>query len=397
MGITKEDIRALIEETVPDTVRAAIAEAGVGAEGPSEDWRARILGDRDGRGGLPPTEKGHLAARVIRALAAGKGDPERAVRFAQREWGEDDLVVRALAAGDAEAGGFLLAPELSSEIIELLRPLSAVRRLNPSMLPMETGTVDIPKLAGGASAAYVGENANITSSQPKLGNVRLVWKKLATLVPISNDLLRFRSPGADAMVRDDIISAMATREDLAFIRDDGTQDTPKGIRFWAVAGNIIPANGTVNLANVTSDLGLMVLALENANVRMLRPAWLMAPRTRMFLMTVRDGNGNFAYREEMIAGRLWDFPFASTTQVPANLGGGTDESELYLVDMADVVIGEAMRLQIDASSDAAYFDGSQLQASFSRDQTVIRAVAEHDLVLRHAESVAVLTGVKWIP
>ena len=201
--------------------------------------------------------------------------------------------------------------------------------------------------------------------------------------------------GGEAIVRDDLIAALGQRGDLAFIRGAGTQYTPKGLRYWAPSANVIAANGTVNLANVTTDLGKLWLQLANGNVRFLRPGWLIAPRTFNYLMNVRDGNGNFAFREEMMAGRLWGYPFAYTTQIPINLGGGSNESEVYLADFADVVIAEQEGLIIDVFDGAAYHDGTNVVAAVSADQTVLRAIQEHDLVMRHEESVAVLTTVLW--
>jgi heptaprenylglyceryl phosphate synthase len=62
-----------------------------------------------------------------------------------------------------------------------------------------------------------------------------------------------------------------------------------------------------------------------------------------------------------------------------------------------VVIGDALNLQIDVSQEAAYHDGSNVVAAFSLDQTVIRAIIETDMVMRHDAAVTVLSGVKWIP
>jgi HK97 family phage major capsid protein len=128
---------------------------------------------------------------------------------------------------------------------------------------------------------------------------------------------------------------------------------------------------------------------------MVRPAWFMAPRTKTFLMTQRDGLGNFAWRTEMAAGTLMGFPFYTTTQIPTNLGVGSNESELYLAEMTMAVLGESERLLIDASTEAAYWDGTQLQSTYSRDQTAIRAIAEHDFAMRHDQAIVVLQAVKW--
>lgn len=346
--------------------------------------------------------KGIRAAQWVRCVAATtlyarQGNPMNAGQVAEKLFGGDHpvtkAIVRALGSDSLAAGGALVPTEFSTDLIELLRPASVVRRLNPTILPMDNGKLSIPKLTGGASASYVGENANIGKTEQTFGDLNLSAKKLGALVPISNDLIRRSSPQADMVVRDDVVAALAQRGDLAFIRGDGTGYTPRGLRSWTPTANAIPANATVNLANVTTDLNKLVNALEQADVRMLRPGWLMAPRSKNYLMTVRDGNGNFAFRDEMLAGNLWGFPFGVTSQIPITLS--TNKSEVYLVDFADFVIGESTNLLLDSSMEAAYYDGSAVQAAFSRDQTVIRAIQEHDSGMRHDASVAYLYDVTW--
>jgi HK97 family phage major capsid protein len=346
------------------------------------------------------SDTGLTVGGMVRMLAMAKGDQDRAVEMAKKIYGLEHGIVKALMAGDATAGGFLVPPNFSAEVIELLRPMSVVRSLDPVIWPMPNGSAQISKLTGGADASYSGESRNITSSQQATGMLNLFWKKLTALVPISNDLLRFSgtNPGADGIVRDDLVGAMGQREDLAFIRNDGTSGTPKGMRYWCPAANLITVNATVNLANVTVDLGKLVLALEEASVRFLRPGWVFAPRTKLFLMTIRDGNGNYAFREEMLTGKFWGFPFKSTPQIPKNLAyTGTGETETYLADFADCVIGEATELIIDASPNAAYYDSASaaVVSSFSRDETVIRAISRHDFGMRHDESVAIHPDVDW--
>jgi HK97 family phage major capsid protein len=342
-------------------------------------------------------EKGLMAAQFMRAVAAGKGDIRRATEFASKEYGAEGVVTKALEASDAAAGGVLIPTQWSGEVIELLREMTVFRMMNPRVVPMPTGAMQMSKLTGGATAGYIGESQNLPVSEQTFGQINLTWKKLAVLVPVSNDLLRFNTEGADVIIRDDSVSAMSTREDQAFLRDDGTEFTPKGIRNWVPSAHSFAANGTVNLANVTSDLAAQILLLREAHVRMLRPGWLMAPRTEFYLLSVRDTNGNFAFRDEMLRGTLWGFPYGSTTEFPVNLGGGSDESEIMLCDWADILLGESNTLEIMSSDVAAYFDGSAVQAAFSLDQTVLRLIAHHDIAVRHEESLTLMTGVKWIP
>jgi HK97 family phage major capsid protein len=217
---------------------------------------------------------------------------------------------------------------------------------------------------------------------------------MAAIVPISNDFLRFETYGADTMVRNDLVAAMADREDVAFIRGNGTEFTPKGIRYFAPAANIFDANATVNIANITADVMAAILRLRNAHTRMLNVGWLWAPRTTLYLKSLRDTNSNFVFKTELDAGTFFGYPFDDTTNIPIDLNAST-ESEVYLCDFADVLLGESMNLTIDTSSEASYWDGSALQSAYSKDLTLMRVISEHDLGVRHEGSIVVITAVKW--
>ncbi|HET7233253.1 MAG TPA: phage major capsid protein [Longimicrobium sp.] len=333
-----------------------------------------------------------MVSRCIRAMSAG-GSVPRALDVAEREWGPDDAATRALAATDATAGGVFITPDYAADTIELLRPASVVRSMNPIMGEMQSGIFQMPGIASGAQASYFGEGDDIPASEMKGRAVQLVAKPLGTLVPVQNALLRRQSRVNDRVIRDDVVASLAERSDLAFIRGPGSAASPKGIRYWVPSANVLTANATVNLATVTDGFSQMGLTLENANVRMRNPGYLMSPRTKHFLMGLRDGNGNYAYRDEMKEGQLNGQPFKATSQIPSNLGGG-NVSELYQVDFADVVIGETLGLLISASDAAAYNDGTGLVSAYAKDQTVIRVITEHDLGMRHVESGVVML-VTW--
>jgi HK97 family phage major capsid protein len=362
-------------------------------------WLAKMLNALPGQV-QRPVERYDIIGGLTRSLAAAKMDVDRAAGWAKKTWGDTaamtTAVTKALAAGSATAGGFLVPGEVYNDVIELLRTATAIRRMNPMIIDMNTGVVSIPKITGGSTAAYIGENQDDNASTMTFGDVVLTWKKLRSLVPISNDLLRFSSPSADTIVRNDMVQALAIRQDLAFLRGDGLQHTPKGLRYWAPSANILLANATVNTANIVADLNRMILQLMNANVRMIRPGWIFANRTAQYLRTSLTSGGDLIWGREMNdTGTLLGIPFTTTNQVPITLGGGANESEIYLVDFADVIIGEAQSLLLDVSTEASYMDGGQMVSAFSRDQTVIRAIEEHDIGMRHDESIAILTGVTW--
>jgi HK97 family phage major capsid protein len=342
-------------------------------------------------------EPGMAFARMVRSIAAAKSEGSGmrgAAEFCEKTL-RDPVVAKALAAGTGTGGGFLVPENYSSELIELLRAMSVVRASGARTVPLQNGNLSIPKITGGGSATYIGENTNIATTEQTFGLVKLSAKKLAAITPISNDLIRFASPSADALVRSDLLDALALAEDQHFLRGDGLGAGPKGLRYWAPAANRLLVNGTVNLANVTNDTSRLMLQLLNANVRLRNPGWITSPRVKMFLEDIRDGNGNKAF-PEVASGSFRGYPMRVTTTVPINLAvTNTSESELYFVDFADVVIGDAPTMEIEVSNVAAYHDGANVVSAYSLDQTVIRVIMHNDLVVRHAESVAVAIDVDW--
>lgn len=87
-------------------------------------------------------------------------------------------------------------------------------------------------------------------------------QELITKVVITNDLLRSNTYGADQMILDDALAAMAERQNAALLNGKGTEYEPKGIlniedvQRWSVGA--MPGN------DVT---GSMLARLLQKNVR----------------------------------------------------------------------------------------------------------------------------------
>ena len=203
------------------------------------------------------------------------------------------------------------------------------------------------------------------------------------------------NPNVDLIVVGDLTTAIAGREDKAFIRDDGNGNTPKGLRFWAPAGSVIQApdlaglEGPDLLKAVDLALNVMILAHENANTGMAYPGWLMAPRTRRWLAALKTSTGARIY-PELDQGQLKGYAFRATTQIPWNLGESGLASEIYFADFGDCFIGENDDMRIDFSGEATYTDASgKTISACQRDQTLVRVITHNDCGPRHPESVAV--------
>jgi HK97 family phage major capsid protein len=309
----------------------------------------------------------------------------------------DDAIVKALATAPNTAGGYVIPPSYSNELIQLLYNRVAVRALGATIMPMPNGTLAIPRLTSGIAAQYIGENQGENAQQPAFGVITASWKKLRATVPISNDLLMFSDPKVDAVVRDDMVTSFALTEDSAFLFGAGTGTSPKGIYNWIASGNKLAAQSGdgSDLTLVISDLFRLPLALEQANIPFVKPGWVFSPRTKYFLMQVRDSVGNFYFLEEMRRGTLLGYPFISTNQIPSTMLPDVNESAIIFGDWVDAVIAESSELTLDTSTEASYLSGGVLVSAFANDQTVLRGIARHDFIARRIESFAALNNVAW--
>ncbi|CAD91765.1 capsid protein [Yersinia phage PY54] len=339
--------------------------------------------------------KGAGMTRMVMSIAAGKGNLADAAKFAATELGDTGLSMAISTA--AGSGGALIPQNMQNEVIELLRDRTVVRILGARSIPLPNGNLSMPRLSGGATAGYVGEGKDVVATGATFDDVKLSAKTMIALVPVSNQLIGRAGFNVEQLLLGDILSAIATREDKAFLRDDGTGDTPKGMKAVATAANRLVAwTGTaINLTTIDEYLDSLILKHMDSNSNMIRCGWGLSNRTYMTLFGLRDGNGNKVY-PEMSQGILKGYPIQRTSAIPANLGDDGNESEIYFCDFNDVVIGEDGMMKVDFSTEATYKDADgQLVSAFARNQSLIRVVTEHDIGFRHPEGLVLGTGVIW--
>lgn len=324
--------------------------------------------------------------RMVMSIAAAQGNLQDAAKFAADDL-NDQSVSMAISTA-AGSGGALIPQNMHSEVIELLSARTIVRKLGARSIPLPNGNMSLPRAAGGATAGYTGEGKDATASESKFDDVKLNAKTMIALVPISNQLIGRAGFNVEQLVLQDILTAISVREDKAFLRDDGTGDTPIGMKARATQWNrLLPwdAAAEVNLNTVDTYLDSIMLMAMDGNSNMISCGWGMSNRTWMFLFGLRDGNGNKVY-PEMSQGILKGYPIQRTSAIPVNLGTEGKESEIYFADFNDVVIGEDGVMTVDYSKEATYKDANgDLVSAFTRNQSLIRVVTSHDIGFRHPE------------
>lgn len=343
---------------------------------------------------------GLRAATYVRAIGAARINGCR-VDEQLRAWGhvklaEEAAEKRALNTGDAAAGGALFAGGFLNELIELQRN-SVVARQIPGVrqVNMPSGSLEIKKQSGAGSAAYTSEGAPAASSQQTTGSIVLNGKKLVAVTPVSNDLLRIADASADAFVRDDLVNIMSIREDLAFLRGDGSSNTPRGLRY-SMDSNMIVNTGGATAALIRKDgvEAMSRLAQRNVKFSPANACWIMSERSKYRLMNIVNALDIPAFPE--VAQGMWlGYSILSTNQIPDTIS--TDKSEVYFVCGSEFVIGDVRGLELTAVDGAAYYNTptSAVVSGFSQDETAIKAVSVHDCGLRHDNGCALINAVAW--
>lgn len=343
-------------------------------------------------------EPGAMVGRVAIALAATGGMDQRAMAdHAAGVWGDETgQIVANMEQSTATKGGYLVDTAYSRDFIGLLRPRVVIRNAGARSVPMPDGNLTMRKQTGSTTAGYVGERTPAPVTDVTVGTLTMTAKTLRALVPITNQLLRRAAFGVDTMVRDDLVTSAAIKEDQQFIRGAGSATAPAGLRSMIPAGNVLVMTANPDLVKVRSDMARLKLRVVNANVPLSKCAYIMSPRSQSFLENITDANGNKAF-PEVAEGRFGIYPILVTTSVPDNLGAGTNESEIYFGDFEQFLIGDTYQVTLAASDSAAYDDNGTIRSAFSNDETVIRLIEEHDTQLRYDAAFAVLTAVTWTP
>lgn len=398
-GAVREEVttaRAADQARIQELERQlADAESARAAEG-----RRPALYGADGAPAIrnAPQSKEERREHVIRTI----GNAARGLAVAQNSRGvvnPADYVEKTL--GDRETalaltrslsvggdGGNLVETQYASELIELLYPQAVVRNMGARVIPMPGGNMTLHRQATGVTGRYEGELNNIAVQQPTTDTVQMTAKKLAVIVPASNELLTDTSGRVNRLIVDDIGMGLSLREDLAFLRGDGTSNTPTGI-----LNQVDPAY-IVNYPTLAAMLGGLRALPRKANIPMRALGWVFNSDVEALLYGTMTDNGDYVYRDEMDRGRLLGFPFRVSNQIPSNIAavggaGNTTGTEVYFGDWAEVMIGETMQLALDTSTEGSYFNGSTLVSAFSTDQTLFRARTRHDMGLRHRKALAV--------
>lgn len=339
-----------------------------------------------------------MFGRAVKCINGSGGDVERAAFIAERKFGDAEMSheFKALSATSPTDGGFTVPEVYADEIIELLYPSTVIYDLGARRLGMDHGNLNIPKLKTGTRATFTGENRKIPKTSPKFGNIRLSSKKLTAIIPMSNDLLRSTSFDNDVLVGQDVTKQMALGVDWGAFQGAGGEFQPlglfnnKGVKNIDVTGLDAAYASSAGVLTAVFPSFLVAAVLRN-NVYADALGFVFNTDVEQFFKSLRDNVGGFIFAEEMTKQHtLYGYPYRTTNLIETAAG----KTKMAFGNWNDLIIGEQGALEVETDRSASWTDESgNLVSAFENDQTLIRAIDNVDVGLRHDESFVVATGI----
>lgn len=339
--------------------------------------------------------KGTGFTRYAMALAHSKGNLSTALALAKR-WkdtpevaavlqlaenlGSTDITKAAVAVGTSSdatwASPLVFYENMASEFIDLLRPMTIIGKM--------TGLRKMPfnvRVAGktsGSSAGWVGENAPKPVGALGFNAVTLGHAKAAGIVVMTQELARFSSPSAEALVADDLRATIIQFLDQQFI--DPAVAAVANVSPASITNGLtaIPSTGTT-LSAITNDVQSLFAAMLAAELDPTKAVWVMTPGTALNLMLKRTSQDIFTFPDIKMDGGTWfGLPVITSNSVPHSVSGG---SIIALVIQNEVFLADDGNITLDVSQEASV----QMSSTPSAGATTLVSLWQNNLVGLRAE------------
>ena len=282
------------------------------------------------------------------------------------EWrNEDELKRKAQTVGTGAQGGILVPVTLRESIIAKMYYISPIRQLATVLQDMPA-ILDMPFDLALPTTYWVGEGAAITESGATFAKKQLVPYKLAALDKFSSESLAdtATTPALQNVVEDRFATALALAENVAFAAGDGASK-PFGFRSSDITPTIVTGNTTAgNLA--FTDINNLFFSLPTAYRKL--ASFQTSSAGLKLIYNLKDGNGRPLYVPSLDGSAPSTFlgrPIEIIDEIPANLGAGTNETELWFDVFTNYWIGNHGPLRVDYGTDGT---------DFSQDKITMRMI-----------------------
>lgn len=263
------------------------------------------------------------------------------------------------------SGGNMVQTDLG-QMTDRRRPALRVEAMGATVLPGLTGNIDLPRLTASGTAGWVAEDGAATRSDATFSKTSMGPKTVTAEYEVSRRMLLQSNQALEPILRQDLGFLLAQTLDAAAIRGGGTNE-PTGVLSDT---NVLAVTGGAFSSDVTADL---IAALETDNVSG-TAAFLTNPAVMNAARKLKETTG----RVIPIAESFHNEKVETSTQVPGDIGTGSDKNALIYGEWASLYIG--------------YWSGVDLLMNpyhsdvASKGGALLHAFLDADVVVRHVEA-----------
>ncbi|BAO89030.1 phage major capsid protein [Caballeronia cordobensis] len=355
--------------------------------------------------------KGTAFTRYAIALMRSQGNLIQAVEVA-RGWHDStpevEAVLRAAVAAGTTTDPAWAAPlvdyqNMTGEFIELLRPETIMGQIQGfRRVPFN---IKMPAQVSGSSANWVGEGAPKPVSALAFNTVTLGFSKAAGIVVMTDELVRFSNPSAEAIVQRDMIATIAQFLDIQFIDP-----------AIAAVVNVHPAsitNGAPNIAasgvtadDLRQDIGTLFAMFVQANLSVRGAYWIMDPIMALSIGMLSNALGQAEFPGiNMNGGIFFGLPVVVSSNVPHHASTGESDpatSMIVLMLPSEILMADDGGVALDASREASLqldsapvAGATQLVSLWQNNMIALRAERFINWQRRRAQAVAYISGARY--
>lgn len=343
--------------------------------------------------------KGTAFTRYAIALARSKGNLMQAQEIA-KGWEDSTpevstVLKAAVAAGTttdpAWASPLVEYQNMSAEFIELLRPQTILGRMTG--LRNVPFNIRMPGQTGGSSVGWVGEGQAKPVSALSFDTTTLRFTKVAGIVVLTDELVRFSNPSAEAIVRQDLTATIAQFLDEQFV--DPAVAEVANVSPASVTNGVTPIAATgVDADSLRADVRAVFNAFIAANMTPSNGVWLMSPTVALAIsmMTNPLGQQEFAGLS-MTGGTFFGLPVIVSETLGTNIVL-VNQSEILLADDGGVTLDASREASLQMN-DAPTAGASTLVSLWQNNMVGLRAERFINWKRRRPQAVAFISGANY--
>ena len=289
------------------------------------DAQARRLDDIALKGARPALGGDRHAVRSQSAIEH-KAAFESYVRSGEAG-GLRALETKALVVGSNPDGGYLVPPEVETQIGQGLKNISPIRSI-AGVRTISGNVYKKPFMTAGPAVGWVGEtDVRTQTASPTLDELSFPAMELYAMPAATATLLEDAAVNIDQWLAQEVEQVFAAQEGTAFVTGDGT-NKPKGFLSyttvanaswnWGNVGYIASGAAGAFAASNPSDVLVDLVYAVKAGYRQ-NAVFVMNRKTQSTIRKFKDSTGAYLWQPPAIAGgkaSLMTFPVIEAEDMP---------------------------------------------------------------------------------